>query len=60
MKVASEKKLEVVSRALHLMSDQFTILALQQHAGKANASELTTVESKTLRVGETYNVEALR
>ncbi|MBA2732232.1 MAG: UDP-N-acetylglucosamine 2-epimerase [Acidobacteria bacterium] len=60
MKVASEKKLEIVSRALHLMSDQFTILALQQHAGKANASELTIVESKTLRVGETYNVEALR
>ena len=60
MKVASQKKLEVVSRALHLMSDQFTILTMQQHASKADASELTTVESNTLRVGETYSAEAVR
>jgi peptidoglycan/xylan/chitin deacetylase (PgdA/CDA1 family) len=60
MKVTSDKKLEVVSRALHLMSEQFTILTLQQHAGKADVSELATVESKTLRVGETHSVEAIR
>jgi hypothetical protein len=55
MKMTSERKLEVVSRALGLMSDQFNLLTLQQHAGEANASELATVESKTLGVNETFS-----
>lgn len=55
MKVTSEKKLEVVSRALQLMSEQFNVLTLQQHAMEANASELAIVESKTLRVGESFS-----
>jgi hypothetical protein len=55
MRMTSERKLEVVSRALRLMSDQFALLTLQQHAAEANASELATVESKTLGVNETYN-----
>lgn len=55
MKVTSEKKLEVVSRALQLMSDQFNVLTLQQHALEANASELATIEATTLRVGEGFS-----
>jgi hypothetical protein len=60
MRIPSERKLQVVSSALRLMADQFTIMTLQQHAGEASASELATVESKTLRVGETYRLEAER
>ena len=56
MKMTSEKKLEVVSRALHLMSDQFNLLTLRQHSIEANASELATVESKTLSASETYSL----
>lgn len=60
MKVTSGKKLEVVSRALQLMSEQFNVLTLQQHAAEANASDLAIVESNTLRVGENYGLEAER
>ena len=60
MKVTSEKKLEVVSRALQLMAEQFTVLTMQQHALEANATELATVEATTLRVGESFNLEAER
>jgi hypothetical protein len=56
MRMTSERKLEVVSRALRLMSDQFNLLTLRQHSIEANASELATVESKTLSVSETYSL----
>ncbi|MDT4967003.1 MAG: hypothetical protein QOJ64_1740 [Acidobacteriota bacterium] len=52
MKLASEKKLEVLSKALGMMSEQFTVLTLEEHARRAATEELTTLDSSTLDRGE--------
>jgi len=45
MSIQSEKKLEVISEILHLLSDQFTVLTLQQHAHQvARMSDLPVVK----------------
>jgi len=45
MSIRSEKKLEVVSEILRLLSDQFTVLTLQQHAQQiARMSDLRVIK----------------
>lgn len=52
MKVTSEKKLEVLSRAVGLLSEQFTVLTMKEHASRAAAHVLRTFESSALKVNE--------
>jgi hypothetical protein len=45
MKLVREKKLEVVSEVLRLLSTRFTVLTMQQHARQvAQTSDLPAVE----------------
>jgi peptidoglycan/xylan/chitin deacetylase (PgdA/CDA1 family) len=59
MRMPSEKKLQVVSRALRMMTDNFNVLPLEEHAREvAQSSELKTMESSMLRVAETPSLKA--
>lgn len=54
MRMPSAKKLGLVSRAISIMSDNFTVLPLEEHAREiAKSSRLKTVESSALGVVET-------
>jgi peptidoglycan-N-acetylglucosamine deacetylase len=56
MRMPSEKKLQMVSEILRLLTDNFNVLTMRQHASEAALSnKLETLEATALRVVETVS-----